>query len=54
MFPAAMLMETFDRLSRKDKYVWDVSYYVSFFLAIADLGIIDVWPCKPTLPSRLL
>ena len=22
---AVMLMETFDRLSRKDKYVWDVS-----------------------------
>jgi hypothetical protein len=23
---AVMLMETFDRLSRKEKYVWDVSY----------------------------
>ena len=23
--PAVMLMETFDRLSRKEKYVWDVS-----------------------------
>lgn len=22
---AVMLMETFDRLTRKDKYVWDVS-----------------------------
>jgi len=24
---AVMLMETFDRLSRKEKYVWDVSSF---------------------------
>lgn len=36
---AAMLMETFDRLSRKEKYVWDVSGSVClFFLPCSNLG----------------
>lgn len=26
---AVMLMETFERLSRKDKYVWDVSVLIT-------------------------
>lgn len=30
---AVMLMETFDQLSRKDKYVWDVSDVVEIFLS---------------------
>lgn len=31
MGAAVMLMESFDQLSRKDKYAWDVSAFVLIF-----------------------
>lgn len=44
---AVMLMETFNRLTRKDKYVWDVSciqlYPVATSTHLAQIP--DVWPC---------
>ena len=43
-----MLMETFDRLTRKEKYVWDVSYLKSFYVeeAILMLCVADIWSCE--------
>lgn len=36
---AVMIMESFDRLSRKDKYVWDVSHFLYFVVpAIANVS----------------
>lgn len=36
---AVMIMESFDRLSRKDKYVWDVSHFLYFIVpAIANVS----------------
>ena len=45
---AVMLMETFDRLTRKEKYVWDVSYLKSFYVeeAILMLCVADIWSCE--------
>jgi len=42
-----MLMESFDRLSRKEKYVWDVSNLISQWKdTYACVGHLDIWPCK--------
>lgn len=45
VFKAVMLMETFGRLSRKEKYVWDVRI-AKRLLGIFSDNYLDVWSCK--------
>ncbi len=40
---AVMLMETFDRLTRKEKYVWDVSSAIVTLCAKANVRCADLW-----------
>ena len=43
-----MLMETFDRLTRKEKYVWDVSDDIGYLGTLLELmrELIDLRPCE--------
>lgn len=50
---AVMLMETFDRLSRQDKYVWDVRRYRCLHSAsFADVYVLDYRTCMLILFVR--
>lgn len=43
---AVMLMETFDRLTRKEKFVWDVSGLVGLYVQILTRLPTDIRPRK--------